>query len=241
MKLIRQRDSLGPELDYTAGERMLGAVRASREPVLRLYQPRPTVAFGRRDELLAGFGAAERSARRSAFTPLVRKVGGRAAAYHRGCLIIDHIEPSEDPKAGIHDRFELFGDMIVAALEELEVHADVGELPGEYCPGEHSVHGTGRTVDRAQAQIKLAGAAQRVVSDAWYFSTVIVVEQSEPLRSVLTDVYRDLGLQWDPGTCGAVDDLRPGTRVSEVEAAVRKVYGMYARHMGYGSLREQAF
>ena len=65
MKLIRQRDSLGPELDYTAGERMLGAVRASREPVLRLYQPRPTVAFGRRDELLAGFGAAERSARRA--------------------------------------------------------------------------------------------------------------------------------------------------------------------------------
>ena len=28
MKLIRQRDSLGPELDYTAGERMLRAVRA---------------------------------------------------------------------------------------------------------------------------------------------------------------------------------------------------------------------
>ena len=50
MKLIRQRDSLGPELDYTAGERMLRAVRASREPVLRLYQPRPTVAFGRRLE-----------------------------------------------------------------------------------------------------------------------------------------------------------------------------------------------
>ena len=53
---------------------------------------------------------------------------------------------------------------MAAALEELEVHADVGELPGEYCPGEHSVHGTGRTVDRAQAQIKLAGAAQRDVA-----------------------------------------------------------------------------
>lgn len=240
MRLIRQRDSLGAELDYTAGERLLRGVRAGGEPVLRLYQPRPTVAFGRRDELLTGFGAAERSARRSAFTPLVRRVGGRAAAYHRGCLVIDHIEPAGDPKAGIQERFALFGDMIVAALEELEVEADVGELPGEYCPGEFSVHGTGRTVDRAHAAIKLSGSAQRVVSDAWYFSTVIVVEQSEPLRSVLTDVYRDLGLEWHPGTCGAVDDLRPGTRVAEVEAAVRKVYGMYARHMGYGSLREQA-
>lgn len=241
MKLIRQRESLGAQEDYAAGERLLRGVRAGGEPLLRIYQPRPTVAFGRRDELLPGFPAAERASRRSAFEPLVRRVGGRAAAYHRGCLIIDHIEPAEDPKAGIQERFALFGDMIVAALEELEIHADVGELPGEYCPGEFSVHGTGRTIERPEARIKLSGAAQRVVSDAWYFSTVIVVEQSEPLRSVLIDAYRELGLDWDPATCGAVEDLRPGTRVGEVEAAVRKVYGMYARHMGYGSLREQAF
>ena len=30
MKLIRQRDSLGPELDYTAGERMLRAAAHRR-------------------------------------------------------------------------------------------------------------------------------------------------------------------------------------------------------------------
>lgn len=242
MKLIRQRESLGALEDYQAGEKILRAVRSgSAGPVLRIYQPRPTVAFGRRDELLPGFAAAQRSVKRAGFTPLVRRVGGRAAAYHRGCLVIDHIEPAADPKAEIQQRYALFADMVVAALEELEIPADVGEIPGEYCPGEYSVHATGRTIDSSSATIKLSGSAQRIVQGAWYFSTVVVVEQSEPLRSVLTDVYRCLGLEWAPTTAGAVEDLRPGTRVNDVEAALRKVYGMYARHMGYGSLREQAF
>ncbi|WP_047687959.1 lipoate--protein ligase family protein [Kocuria sp. ZOR0020] len=242
MKLIRQRESLGAQQDYQAGDNILRAVRSGAAgPVLRIYQPRPTVAFGRRDELLPGFAAAERAVQRAGFTPLVRKVGGRAAAYHRGCLVIDHIEPDPDPKAGIQERYRLFADMVVAAMEELDVPAEVGEIPGEYCPGEHSVHATGRTISSASETIKLAGSAQRIVQGAWYFSTVVVVEQAEPLRSVLTDVYRCLGLQWSPSTAGAVEDLRPGTRVSDVEAALRKVYGMYARHMGHGSLQEQAF
>lgn len=242
MKLIRQRESLGAVQDYDAGDKLLRAVRAgSAGPVLRIYQPRPTVAFGRRDELLSGFAAAERAVKRSGFTPIVRRVGGRAAAYHRGCLVIDHIEPDPDPKAGIHQRYALFADMVVAAMEELDLPADVGEIPGEYCPGEYSVHATGRTIDSPAATLKLAGSAQRIVQGAWYFSTVVVVEQAEPLRSVLVDVYRSLGLEWNPATAGAVEDLRPGTRVADVEAALRKVYGMYARHLGYGSLREQAF
>lgn len=242
MKLIRQRESLGALQDYQAGDNILRAVRSGAAgPVLRIYQPRPTVAFGRRDELLPGFDAAQRAVQRAGFTPLVRRVGGRAAAYHRGCLVIDHIEPDPDPKAGIQQRYRLFADMVVAAMEELEVPAEVGEIPGEYCPGEYSVHATGRTISSASETIKLAGSAQRIVQGAWYFSTVVVVEQAEPLRSVLTDVYRCLGLQWSPSTAGAVEDLRPGTRVSDVEAALRKVYGMYARHMGHGSLQEQAF
>lgn len=242
MKLIRQRESLGAEQDYQAGENILRAVRSgSAGPVLRIYQPRPTVAFGRRDELLPGFAAAQRAVKRAGYTPVVRKVGGRAAAYHRGCLVIDHIEPASDPKAEIQQRYALFADMVVAAMEELDVAAEVGEIPGEYCPGEYSVHATGRTIDSPTATIKLSGAAQRIVQGAWYFSTVVVVEQSEPIRAVLTDVYRSLGLEWNPATAGAVEDLRPGTRVSDVESALRKVYGMYARHMGYGSLQEQAF
>lgn len=238
MKLIRQRESLGAVQDYRANENIVRAVAGGHAgPVLRIYQPRPTVAFGRRDELMPGFDAAHNAVKRCGFTPLVRQVGGRAAAYHRGCLVIDHIEPADDPKQEIQQRYHLFADMIVAALEELEIPAEVGELPGEYCPGKYSIHANS---DPLAHPCKLAGSAQRIVQGAWYFSTVIVVEQSEPIRSVLTDVYRNLGLEWDPATVGAVEDLCSGVKVNDVEVALRKVYGMYARHMGYGSLREQA-
>jgi len=238
MKILRQRESLGARQDYESAMTLLADVRRSG-PVLRLYEPAPTVAFGRRDELLPGFADAARAARESGFEPLVRKVGGRAAAYHGGCLIIDHVEAAEDPTSGIQDRYRLFGDMLVAALEELEVEADVGEIPGEYCAGEHSVHGTHpASSPEPGRRVKLAGTAQRVVGGAWYFSTVLVVEQSEPIRSVLTDVYSALDLEWDPATAGAVDDLRPGTTVADVERGLRKVYGMYSEYLGYGPLTD---
>ena len=96
----------------------------------------------------------------------LRRVGGRAAAYHGGCLIVDHIEPDPDPKTGIQDRYRLFGDMIVAALEHLDITADVGEIPGEYCAGEYSVHAP-RTAQDPNRPVKLAGTAQRVVAGAW--------------------------------------------------------------------------
>ena len=63
MKLIRQRESLGAEQDYRRSLSILDAARSSNTgPVLRLYQPRPTVAFGRRDELNPGFSRARKAA-----------------------------------------------------------------------------------------------------------------------------------------------------------------------------------
>lgn len=238
MKLLRQRESLGAEQDYSRALSILDAARLrATGPVLRIYQPRPTVAFGRRDELNPGFGRARQAALDAGFTPLVRRVGGRAAAYHGGCLIVDHVESDADPKTGIQDRYRLFGDMVVAALEHLEIPAEVGEIPGEYCAGEYSVHApAGAGV--LNHPVKLAGTAQRVVAGAWYFSTVIVVEHSDPLRSVLTDVYSALDVAWDPATAGAVDDVRPGTTVDDVERALRRVYAMYAEYMGYGPVAE---
>ena len=234
MKLIRQRESLGAEQDYRRALTILDAARGgATEPVLRVYQPRPTVAFGRRDELNPGFARARQAAIDGAFTPLVRRVGGRAAAYHGGCLVIDHVEPDPDPKTGIQDRYRLFGDMVVAALEELEIPAQVGEIPGEYCAGEYSVHAPGTAADPEQP-VKLAGTAQRVVAGAWYFSTVLVVEESEPLRGVLEDVYACLDVPWEPATAGCVADVRPGTTVAEVEDALMGVYDRYATYMGHG-------
>jgi hypothetical protein len=54
------------------------------------------------------------------------------------------------------------------------------------------------------------------------------VENSAPIRAVLEASYAALGLDWDPATAGAADDLVPGMDVEAVEAAVLAAYGRYA-------------
>lgn len=227
LTVVRQEESLGAGRDLEFGLELLGKARSGgMGPTLRLYRPAPTVAFGQRDTRLPGFEAAAQACRDNGFEPLVRRAGGRAAAYHRGTLVVDHIEPDEDAIAGSKTRFAYFGELFEDALRRVGVHAAVGEIPGEYCPGEFSVHGTD-ALDRTH-RVKLVGTAQRVVSGGWLFSSVIVVENSAPIRKVLTDSYAALGLEWDPATAGAVDDLVPGVDVSAVEQALLATYAGHA-------------
>lgn len=225
LQVIRQDSSAGASADLNRGIELLrDAAAGTIGPTLRLYRPQPTMAFGQRDARLAGFEAAAEAARSHGFEPLVRRAGGRAAAYHRGCLIVDHIEPHTDAIAGSRERFSQLGALLAEALRRVGVDAAVGEIPGEYCPGEFSVHGSGPSV-----QIKLVGTAQRVVAGAWLFSSVIVVENSAPIRAVLQATYSALDLSWDPSTAGAVEDLTPGVAVEDVAAAVVAVYSGVGR------------
>jgi octanoyl-[GcvH]:protein N-octanoyltransferase len=216
---LLQDESRGAAADLERGIELLRSAAAGvLPPTLRLYRPYPTVAFGQRDARLAGFDAACDAARAAGFEPLVRKAGGRAAAYHQGCLIVDHIEAHDDAIAGSHARFGLLGELLAEALRRVGVDASVGEIPGEYCPGEYSVHGNG------PVQVKLIGTAQRVISGAWLFSSVIVVEDSAPIRAVLERTYSALDLEWDPATAGAAEDLVPGLTVDRVAGAVVDTY-----------------
>ncbi|MFC2577187.1 MAG: lipoate--protein ligase family protein, partial [Rothia dentocariosa] len=91
VEILREQGSKSGELlmhhDETVA--MLREVAAGkRTATLRIYQPNPTVAFGRRDELNPGFTAAAQACRDLGYDILVRKVGGHAAAYHTGCLVI---------------------------------------------------------------------------------------------------------------------------------------------------------
>ena len=210
--------------------------RGQRGGTLRLYRPRPTMAFGQRDTRLPGFEAAREASRAHGFEPVIRKAGGRAAAYHGGTLIVDHIEPAREAMVGHRHRFEVFGELYARVLRSLGVDARVGEIPGEYCPGEFSVYGVpdgaasspagaeGPELTTAAGRVKLVGTAQRVVAGAWLFSSVFVVSDAEPVRAVLTDVYRALDLPFDPATAGAADDLVPGIGVDHVEAALLTMY-----------------
>lgn len=211
---VEQDESLGVAEDLAYSTTLLRAVQHSRiqGPIIRLYRPQPTVSFGQQDVRLAGYAAARQQSSAHGFTPTVRKVGGRAAAYHRGAIVIDHIQPEDDAMIGFKSRFEHFGVLFTSVLTRLGVQAGVGEIPGEYCAGEYSVHGI---VD-ADRRIKLAGTAQRVVKGAWLFSTSLVVEHGYSIRRVLTDVYQALGIDFDPQTAGAVEDAAPGVTVEDV-------------------------
>jgi lipoate-protein ligase A len=185
-------------------------------PVVRCYRPPATVAFGRRDGFLPGFSRAAAAAGRHGFEPLVRVAGGRAAAYDEGCLVFDEIMPERDSMASIRERFASEAGRQARALRTLGVDARVGQVPGEYCPGEFSVN--------ARAQTKLIGAAQRIVSGAWLFSTVVVVSSGGRVRAVLEDVYAELGLEWDPSTTGSVADEVPGVSVEDVHGVLLADY-----------------
>jgi octanoyl-[GcvH]:protein N-octanoyltransferase len=190
--------------------------RGERRPVLRLYRPLPTVAFSRRDAFLPGFDRAAARARARGFAPVIRAAGGRAAVYDEGCLIVDEIMPAADSMAEIRERFAQGAVLQAEALRGLGVDARVGEVPGEYCPGEFSVNARGQT--------KLIGSAQRIIRGGWLFAAVVVVTSAARLRPVLEDVYDALGLDWEPATTGSVAAEAPGATVDGVEEAFHHAY-----------------
>jgi lipoate-protein ligase A len=210
--LLEGRAGADPALDVALPHALVGLVADGRHrPVVRCYRPATTVAFGRRDSFLPGFATAAGAARRQGFAPVIRGAGGRAAAYDEGCLVFDEIMPAAEGMGGIQERFAREAQRQADALRRLGVDARVGEVPGEYCPGEFSVN--------ARGQVKLIGAAQRIVQRAWLLSSVVVVQGAAGLRAVLDDVYGALGLDWDAATVGAVADEAPGVGVEDVRRA----------------------
>lgn len=223
-----------PEADLLAGITLLESVRDAKAPAtLRIYRPDPTLAFGQRDVRLDGYDQAVQRAHDHGFVPVVRKAGGRAAAYHRGTVIVDHVEPAAEAMLGHQLRFKALGTLYADALRRGGIDARVGEIPGEYCAGEYSVHGVPGPASPTQHRIKLVGTAQRVVSGAWLFSSVFVIEDSAPIRLVLDDVYQHLGIEMDPATAGAAEDLVPDYKT---ETFITDLLTEYALHteLSYG-------
>ncbi|GAA1806050.1 lipoate--protein ligase family protein [Nesterenkonia flava] len=224
--VYRQTESWGAERDLELALDLLAGTRTEETgPMLRLYRPQPTVAFGQRDAKLPGFTAAADACRAEGFEPLVRRAGGRAAAYHPGSLVIDHIEPDADPIRESQARFTAFGELYAEALLNCGMDVELGPIPHEYCYGEHSVHGVKPA--EPDVRIKLIGTAQRQIASGWLFSSSIIVEDGRPIRRVLTKAYEAMGLEWDPLTAGAASDLTPEITVDQLEAAVLEVYSRH--------------
>jgi lipoate-protein ligase A len=213
MDVVRHPAAQDAALDIALGHALLeGVARAGRVPLVRLYRPRPTVAFGRLDALRPGYRDAVATARARGFAPVLRQPGGHAAAYDGGAVCLDIVRAEPDALPALQERFAEAAELIAGALRGLGVDARVGELPGEYCPGSSSVNAEGR--------IKLAGIAQRVVRGGSLLGAVVVVSGTARIRPVLEEVYNHLGLGWDPATAGSVEDVAPSVGVADVEAAL---------------------
>jgi hypothetical protein len=142
---------------------------------------------------------------------MLREGGGHAVVYDERSVVLEDVAPSDDIAAGIQPRFEQGTERIVEALRSLGLEPRVGELPGEYCAGAHSVSLDG---------IKVVGTAQRVIRGAALFAAVVLVGGGDAIRAALTDVYGALDLDWDPSTAGAIQDVAPHITPEAVEAAL---------------------
>lgn len=181
---------------------------------LRLHIPGAMVAFGRADRVTPGYDSAIRAAEAHGFTAVERLAGGRAAVFHETTLAFSLAMPIEEPKVGIHDRFEMVANVMASAFESLGIDARVGELPGEYCPGKWSVNVGGK--------VKVMGVGQRLVRRAAHIGGVVVVDGGDRVRDVLIPVYRALGLDWDPRTAGALADRSPGLTLEMVAGSIEE-------------------
>jgi octanoyl-[GcvH]:protein N-octanoyltransferase len=206
-----------PALDTAVSRALLEAVGSGAAPeTLRLYRPDDVLAFSGLDAASPGFAEAVAAARAAGFAPALRLAGGRAAVFHSETLAFAWAMPIAELRDGIQARFDALAEWVAAALRRLGVDARVGEVPGEYCPGAHSVNARGR--------VKLMGVGQRVVRGAAHVGGVIVVGGSARVRGVLEPVYRAMGLPFDPATTGAVEDeIGPVGREAVVDALLAEL------------------
>jgi len=199
LSILRDTFPGRPAYDTAVSHALLRRVARGELPEsLRLYRPDDVVVFSQLDARRPGFNRAVAAARTAGFDAVVRLAGGHAAVFHRECLAFGWALPEPDLRCGIHERFERMAARTATALRRLGVDARVGEVAGEYCPGEHSVNAGGRR--------KLMGVGQRVVRGAAHVGGVIVVGGGERVRDVLVPVYEALELDWRPDTVGCVRD-----------------------------------
>lgn len=213
LQLSRKAFPTPPARDTAICAAVLRRVAAGELPAtLRVFRPGRVVAFGRRDANHPRFGEAVATAREQGFGAVVRLAGGRAAVFTEQTVALSLDIPVGDPHTGIASRFDDVAGRLVRALRDLGVDAAVGPVPGEYCPGRHSINAGGR--------VKLAGLGQRLVRGAAHTGGVLVVDAAG-IAEVLDPVYRILDLDWDPASVGGVADEAPVDWETVRDALVR--------------------
>ena len=175
------------------------------------------VGVTRPETRLSSFMTAVEAATGVGFPVLVRNSGGGAVAANEGSISFSLTFPVEDLRHGLYERYTEGVELVAAALRQLGVGAEGGEVEGEFCPGAYSVRSGG-----AQG-VKHAGLAQRVTRRAARLEALILVSETAELARVLERFYGALGL---PFRRESVRDL-PADVPRVIEALVAEVRGRY--------------
>ncbi len=217
MLLHRDRFPGRPVLDTAVSHAMLRRVARGDAPEsLRLYRPDDALLFSSLDARRPGYARAQGLARAAGFEPVVRLAGGHAAVFLASSLAFAWASADPDAPLHIRPRFERLSGWLVAALRRLGLDARVGEVEGEYCPGEFSVNLGGR--------LKVMGVGQRVIRGGAHVGGVITIAETERLREILVPIYAALDLEFRPETAGGIADAVPGLTAEDVVLALGEVF-----------------
>lgn len=177
------------------------------DPVVRVWTPPRQIAFGRRDTTADGYDRARAIAAERGYEPIERSVGGSAVAYTGGTVAFAHAIPIDGGRSGIDRRYRAATDSLVRALGDVGATVSRGEPDRSFCPGDHSIRGSG----------KIVGIAQRVRKSSALVGGCVIVRSSDraSIADVLESVYAELDIPFDPDSIGSVadaggpDDERP--------------------------------
>ena len=211
-------------LDTAVSHALLRRVARGQAPEsLRLYRPDDALLFSSLDARRPGYPRALELARDAGFEPVVRLAGGHAAVFLSASIAFAWATPDADAAQRIRPRFERLAGWVVAALDRLGLDARVGELEGEYCPGEFSVSVALPGASGGTRRIKVMGVGQRVIRGAAHVGGVITVGSTARLREILVPVYAALGLALRPETAGGIADVDPTLSPEDLVLALAEV------------------
>ena len=186
-----------PEDGFGLQQAVLEEVAAhERGPTALIWTSSRYVGATRLETRLPGFEVAVEAAAELGFPVLVRNSGGGAVGANRGSVSFSLTSPVVDLRHGLYERYTEGLDLISSALRRVGVEAEGGEVEGEFCPGAYSIRSGGRW------GVKHAGLAQRVTRRAARLEALVLVSQTDEVRTVLERVYSLLSLPFRPESVG---------------------------------------
>ncbi len=213
LRLLEQNFPGRPAYDTAVSRALLTRVSNGQDAEsLRLYVPDDVVAFSVLDRVRPGFNEAVEAARDSGFEAMLRLAGGRAAVFSTQSLAFAWCLPDADARQHIAERFDRLAGIVQGALQDLGVDARIGAVPGEYCPGDHSVNASGKR--------KLMGVGQRLVRQAAHVGGVIVVRDAARVAKVLEPIYAAMEMPFDQEAVGSIDQSLPDVSLVDVRKAL---------------------